>query len=347
MTDEPLYARFGFTDAEWGLLVGLPQSVLTAASAAERDSARKTRQEAQAGLDEISDARASASPLVTAVASAVLAATGDPDLVRVMGEQTKARVGLVPFVTVEGGPAAIRDRLQALEADGVRYAVTDALTDAHLRALGTALDGAALITGGSGIAMGLPDNFRQSGALAALADPGALPAVAGHAAVLAGSCSTATLGQIAEAETSMPVLRLDPLATPDADALARTALDWAASRLGSQPIVIAASASPDRVGELQGRLGRHEAGALVERALSAIAQGLVARGVRRLVSAGGETSGAIVSGLGVTSLRLATRTLRVRFRGKGRLLPRPGGDSPWRARWWPWPSSASFPWCGA
>lgn len=80
MTDEPLYAEFGFTDAEWGLLVGLPQSVLTAASAATHDSARKTRQEQAAGLDEISDAQLSASPLVTAVAKAVLANTGDPDL---------------------------------------------------------------------------------------------------------------------------------------------------------------------------------------------------------------------------------------------------------------------------
>jgi len=79
VTDEPLYATFGFTDAEWGLLVGLPQSVLTAASVATHDSARKTRAETAAGLDQISDARASASPLVTAIAKAVLDQTGDPD----------------------------------------------------------------------------------------------------------------------------------------------------------------------------------------------------------------------------------------------------------------------------
>ena len=80
MTDEPLYAQFGFTDAEWGLLVGLPQSVLTAASAATPDSTRKTRAETAAGLDVISDARASASPLVAAVAGAILARAGDPEL---------------------------------------------------------------------------------------------------------------------------------------------------------------------------------------------------------------------------------------------------------------------------
>ena len=79
MTDEPLYATFGFTDAEWGLLVGLPQTVVTAASVSTHDSARKTRAETAAGLDQISDARGSASPLVTAIARAVLDQTGDPD----------------------------------------------------------------------------------------------------------------------------------------------------------------------------------------------------------------------------------------------------------------------------
>ena len=80
MSEDPLYATMGFTDAEWGLLVGLPQSVLIAASAATPDSARKTRTETAAGLDIISDARASASPLVAAVAAAIVSSVGDPDL---------------------------------------------------------------------------------------------------------------------------------------------------------------------------------------------------------------------------------------------------------------------------
>jgi hypothetical protein len=83
VTDDPLYAKLGFTDAEWGLLVGLPQSVMTAASAATADSARKTRAESAAGLDVIADARVSASPLVAAVAAAAVAEVGDPEL----GEQ--------------------------------------------------------------------------------------------------------------------------------------------------------------------------------------------------------------------------------------------------------------------
>ncbi|MFI5937207.1 hypothetical protein [Actinoplanes sp. NPDC051494] len=122
MTDEPLYAQFGFTDAEWGLLVGLPQSVLTAASVATHDSARKTRQETAAGLDEISDARGSASPLVTAVASAVLAATGDPDL----GEELPAiepadPVGYGEDVVTRAAEAAALLAAKASPADAETY----------------------------------------------------------------------------------------------------------------------------------------------------------------------------------------------------------------------------------
>jgi 3-dehydrotetronate 4-kinase len=230
----------------------------------------------------------------------------DANLVRVLGRQTDGAVGLVPFAVVEGGAAAIRQAMTRLKEGGRRYAIVDAVTDAHLLAIGVAADGHALITGGSGVAMGLPVNFRGAGLLPERGDSAAaLPPMRGHAAVLAGSCSRATLGQIGFARDHAPVLELDPLATPDAAALAAEALDWVAGRLGGgAPVVIAASAPPERVAALQARLGRDEAGALVERALAEVAEGLVARGVGRLVVAGGETSGAVASRIGVTSLRI-------------------------------------------
>ena len=227
----------------------------------------------------------------------------DPNLVRVLSRQTEGTVGLVPFVTVERGSAAIRAAMTALKEQGRRYAIVDALTEAHLMAIGEAAEGQALVTGGSGVAMGLPGNFRRAGLLAEH-DAGALPDVPGHAAVLAGSCSRATLFQIGTARDRVPTLELDPLALPDADALARRALEWSEGQLGEAPVVIAASATPERVRALQERLGREAAGALVERALAAVAEGLVARGVRRLVVAGGETSGAVVGRLGVRRLRI-------------------------------------------
>ncbi|MGH7040710.1 MAG: 3-oxo-tetronate kinase, partial [Acetobacteraceae bacterium] len=227
----------------------------------------------------------------------------DANLVRVLGRQTDGTVGLVPYATVEQGMGAIRRAMTALKEQGRRYAIVDAVDDRHLLAIGEAAAGHALITGGSGVAMGLPENFRRAGLLPARSDSAALPEVQGHAAVLAGSCSRATLGQVAFARDHVPSFALDPLATPDAAALAAQALAWATDKLGAQPVVIAASAPPDAVAALQQRLGRDAAGALIEQALAHIAEGLVARGVRRMVVAGGETAGAVVQRLGVQSLR--------------------------------------------
>ncbi len=227
----------------------------------------------------------------------------DSNLVRVLSRQTEGTVGLVPHQTVARGVAAIRSGLATLKEQGRRYAIVDAVADADLLAVGEAVDGHALVTGGSGVAMGLPENFRRTG-LIGQGDVAGLLAMLGHAAVLAGSCSRATLFQIGSARDRLPTLELDPLATPDADLLAQQALAWADGRLGDVPVVIAASAPPDRVAALQARFGREAAGALVETAMAAIAEGLVARGVRRMVVAGGETSGAVVAKLGVRRLRI-------------------------------------------
>lgn len=228
----------------------------------------------------------------------------DANLVRVLGRQTDGTVGLVPYAVVEQGADAIRRTMTALKEQGRRYAIVDAVSDRHLIEIGRAAEYHALITGGSGVAIGLPDNFRRAGLLAEHADSAALPHLTGAAAVLAGSCSRATLMQIGLARAHMSLFELDPLHMPDAAALADQALRWARDRLGDTPILIAASAPPDRVAALQQLLGREAAGALVERALAIIARGLVAAGARRLVVAGGESAGAVVSELAVRSLRI-------------------------------------------
>jgi uncharacterized protein YgbK (DUF1537 family) len=228
----------------------------------------------------------------------------DANLVRVLSRQTEGRVGLVPFATVAKGADAVRKAMLGLKELGHRYAIVDAVTDSDLFAIGEAAASHSLVTGGSGIAIGLPENFRAAGSLKAVDDAGALPIVAGHAAVLAGSCSRATLFQIGAARDHLPVLELDVLATPDAAVLTAQALDWASTRLSDTPVVIAASAPPDKVQALQAALGRDAAGALIEDAMARIAAGLVQAGVRRMVVAGGETSGAVVSRLGVRRLRI-------------------------------------------
>ena len=229
----------------------------------------------------------------------------DANLVRVLSRQTDGTVGLVSFPTVEAGSNAIRDALTRLKEQGRRHAIVDAVTDAHLVAIGEAAAHHALLGGGSGVAMGLPGNFRQAGLLPAAADAAALPTVRGATAVVSGSCSRATLAQLGFARSHAPIHELDPLTTPDAASLARIALDWTDGKIGETPVVIAASAPPDKVAAIQASLGGPEkAGALLEDALARVAEGLVARGVGRLVVAGGETAGAVVTRLGVRRLRI-------------------------------------------
>ena len=228
----------------------------------------------------------------------------DPSLVRVLQRQTRHKVGLVPYATVAKGADAIRDAFAALRRDGFRHAVVDAVGDGDLLALGAAIADLALITGGSGIALGLPENFRRAGLLAPSDAAGTLPVVHGPEAVIAGSCSTATLAQVAAMRARRPVFDIDPLVLAEGADAVGAALDFAARELASGPILISASAPPEQVRQVQDRLGRERAGTLVETALAAIARGLVERGVRRLVVAGGETSGAVVKALGITGLRI-------------------------------------------
>ncbi len=229
----------------------------------------------------------------------------DANLVRVLSRQTEGAVGLVAFPTVEQGGNAIRDAMTRLKEQGRRHAIVDAISDAHLAAIGEAAAHHALLSGGSGVAMGLPGNFRRMGLLPSADNAAALPGVRGSAAVLSGSCSRATLAQIGVARSHLPVYELDAIASPDAASLAAAALSWVDEKAGDKPVVIAASAPLDKVAAVQARLGGPaKAGALLEDAMARIAEGLVARGVRRIVIAGGETSGAIVTRLGVRQLRI-------------------------------------------
>ena len=120
----------------------------------------------------------------------------DANLVRVLGRQTKAKVDLVPLAVVRDGAAAIAKSFERMTAEGVTYAIVDATEDRHLLEIGSACADLPLITGGSGIALGLPENFRRRGFLQPSDDAETMPDVGGTAAVLAGSCSAATLSQI-------------------------------------------------------------------------------------------------------------------------------------------------------
>jgi uncharacterized protein YgbK (DUF1537 family) len=225
----------------------------------------------------------------------------DSSLPRVLARQSKYKVGLVQYDSIVRGADAVREEMQRLAGQGLRHIVLDSITDEHLMTLGKACSDLALVTGGSGMAMGLPDNFRQSGDL----KPGRsqqMPAVEGAAAVLSGSCSIATQGQVAHMKAGHDAFQLDPIAIAQGRDVAAEAIDWARSKIGDKPILLYSTAVPEEVGAVQSKLGREHSGAIVEETMGKIARELVAAGVRRLVVAGGETSGAVVSALGVEGL---------------------------------------------
>ncbi|HYM72136.1 MAG TPA: 3-oxo-tetronate kinase [Stellaceae bacterium] len=228
----------------------------------------------------------------------------DPSLVRVLQRQSRGKVGLVQHATVAKGAEAIAGAFAELRAGGFRHAIVDAIADHDLEAIGEAAKDFALITGGSGIALGLPGNFRRLGLIGDGGGADILPRIGGKAAVLSGSCSVATLAQLAYMRERAPVFTIDPLAAAAGRSIADEALAWAADRLGDAPILFAATAPPETVAAVQQQLGREQAGALIEKIMAEIARGLVARGVRRLVVAGGETAGAVVQALGITGLRI-------------------------------------------
>ena len=226
----------------------------------------------------------------------------DSSLVRVLARQTRHMVGLVALKQVQAGSATLREALDVLAKDGVRHVVVDAVADTDLSIIGEAVGDDKLVTGGSGVALGLPAAYRRRGLLHHKPGADALPKIGGASAVLAGSCSAATLGQIAAFKGAH--LALDTDAICRGEDVAGTALNWAKDKLGNGPILLSASDTPEAVKALQTKYGVEKSSHAIEKTMASLAKGLVDAGVGRMVVAGGETSGAVVSALDVTALRI-------------------------------------------
>ena len=225
----------------------------------------------------------------------------DPNLVRVLQAQTQRKVGLIDHTVVAQGADAVRERIAQLRADGFGMAVVDAVSNDDLLRMGPAFAGMPLLTAGSGVAIGLPANFG----IAPSSQASALPAAEGLRAVVSGSCSIATNRQVLTfIQSGRPAMAIDPLRIAAGVDVTAEVLAWAAPLLADGPVLVYSTAETGAVKSVQGQLGVEEAGALVERTIAAIARGLVALGVRQLVVAGGETSGACVQALGITQMQI-------------------------------------------
>lgn len=225
----------------------------------------------------------------------------DPNLVRVMQSQCRRKVGLIDHAVVARGAAAVTERIAQLKAEGVAIAIVDAVSNDDLLRMGPALAALPLVTAGSGVAMALPANFGFAPSPAA----SVLPFGSGLRAVVSGSCSLATNRQVQDfIARGGAALAIDPLRIADGADVAAEALAWATPLLARGPVLVYSTADSGAVKSVQSRLGAEEAGAMVERTIASIARGLVERGVRQLVVAGGETSGACVQALGITQMQI-------------------------------------------
>lgn len=231
----------------------------------------------------------------------------DANLVHVLQAQCQRQVGLIDYRCVAKGVHAIADRITELKSQGISIAVVDALSNDDLLRLGSALADMPLVTAGSGVAIGLPSNWGIQPA----ADSAKLPAARGQQAIISGSCSLATQGQVAHfVAQGGAAYKLDPLAwpsdTPPAD-IAAQVVNWAAAHMASSPVLVYSTADAEQVKSVQAQRGTQHAGEHTEQVLAQVAQGLVQHGVSQLVVAGGETSGACVQALGISQLAIGAQ----------------------------------------
>ncbi|MFK7876131.1 MAG: 3-oxo-tetronate kinase [Paracoccaceae bacterium] len=227
----------------------------------------------------------------------------DSDLMRLMGQQSKHDVGLIDLATVRAGAGAITARINALKQQGFKYGVIDVVDDSDLDVIGQVAYYHALVTGGSGIAKGLPAAWRAAGHVSTAKIPSP-PMAQGRTVILAGSCSQATRAQIANIPADWGTYQVAASDVAGDPKLADEISAWIDARKDTAPCVIYSSADPSEVAKVQQSLGAAQAGHMIETLMGQVAQHARNNGIKRLIVAGGETSGAVVSALGISALRI-------------------------------------------
>ena len=224
-------------------------------------------------------------------------------LVSLMSGQTKNTVDLIPWSIVNQGAEAIQRSAQKLSSHGCTYMVVDALQDEDLMSIGQSVKAHKLITGGSGVAIGLPQNYRDQG-LIENAEASTMPEVFGKTLVIAGSCSMATRAQINHVKNKWPIYKVDPVSVIRSNTLMDDIADWVLKQPGNLPVLIYSSADPLEVAAVQKEYGGAKIGELIEKLYGELSVRMVSAGFTRLIVAGGETSGAVAGALGIKSLRI-------------------------------------------
>jgi 3-dehydrotetronate 4-kinase len=233
----------------------------------------------------------------------------DSNLVRFLQKQLAPndgrKVGLIDYRTVGQSARAIVQRINKLRSEAVSIAIADAVSNEDLKRLAAALYSAPLVTASSGLGVGLPAQWGFT----ASPKSSELPRAVGRRAIISGSCSAATNAQVLEFIHSDGASRaLDAVQLASSyDAQIEKTLSWADSCWSvnsAVPLLVYSTAEPAAVQATHAALGVAPSGGIVERALSAVARGLLARGVGQLVVAGGETAGVCVRALDVQQMQI-------------------------------------------
>ncbi len=227
----------------------------------------------------------------------------DSNLLRLLEPQVKMPVRLANRHTVANGPQALRERLAQLRQDGVAHVITDAVTNDDLCIIAEACQDMTLLTGGSAIAMPLPDIWLRQGLVDRSGPDLSHHAEDGPAIILSGSCSAMTNRQVsAYVLGGQPSFRLNPLDL--AENGVEEVFEWLSAQAPDRAPIIYATAAPNEVRAAQDKLGTERAGAVVEATLAACAIKARDLGFRRFVVAGGETSGAVTKALDIRQLNI-------------------------------------------
>lgn len=229
----------------------------------------------------------------------------DSNIVRVMAQQSQGEVSLIDHSIVEAGPKTIKEAMARL-SETSRYSVVDAISNENLMAIAQACDDLKLVTGGSGLSIGLADNFVRKGLFNKRYDSKVLRPVKGGTVILSGSCSKATRAQVAQYKEHNPSLKVNPMELEHGSQTVAGAVAWyqSASKQGQIPVLIYATDEPENINKYMHALGEQKASQLVEKFMHELACALSQAGVCRFIVAGGETSGSVVKALNVTSLKI-------------------------------------------
>lgn len=228
----------------------------------------------------------------------------DSSLIRLMESQSKGKCGLIPFNIIESGANAVSAKLDELKNAGYRYVVLDTLTEKHLLTQGEAVRDMKLVTGGSGLAIGLAKQWAKPGVDSQQAQKAGQPQ-GDKSVILSGSCSVMTNKQVAAYQNQAPSFALDIEKCLIDDNYINIVNQWVIDN-SSQSLapLVYATTSPENLASIQNKWGIEKTSIAVESFFANLAKRLVDQGYNKIITAGGETSSIIVQTLSISGFHI-------------------------------------------